>query len=216
MNIQNNKTSGINFTEFPDRERARFINSLSGFKSSNLIGTIDNKGNTNLSIISSAFHLGANPALLGFIIRPDSAPRDTLDNLRQSKICTLNHVNKNIVEQAHQTSARYPKDLSEFDACGLTAEYINDFEAPFVKESNIKMALKLIREEKLPENGCQLIITQITDVYIPKDLLKEDGRVDISNAGTVCVAGLDTYYEAKRLNRFSYAKPGLTLKPMED
>lgn len=204
------------FQNFSDRERVRFINSLSGFKSSNLIGSADNEGNTNLSIISSAFHLGANPALLGFIIRPDSVPRDTLNNLRELGVCTLNHVNKNIVQQAHQTSARYEKEISEFDACGLTAEFLNDFKAPFVKESNIKIALKMIREEKLPENGCHLIISQITDVYVPKETLKEDGRVDINQAGTICVAGLDTYYETEKIGRYSYAKPGIQIESIED
>ena len=92
------------------RFRVNFINSLSGFKSSNLIGTISDKGETNLCIISSAFHLGADPALLGFIIRPDVSPRHTLNNLRENSVCTLNHVNSQIVEKAHQTSARIAKE----------------------------------------------------------------------------------------------------------
>jgi flavin reductase (DIM6/NTAB) family NADH-FMN oxidoreductase RutF len=202
--------------QLQDRNRVQFINSLSGFKSSNLLGTIDSKGNTNLSIISSAFHLGASPPLLGFIIRPDSVPRDTLNNLRDTKICTLNHVNQDILAQAHQTSARYPKELSEFEACSLTEEYLNLFKAPFVKESKVKIALKLIREEKLPENGCHFIITQIIDVYIPKSSLKENGHIDINEAGTVCVGGLDTYYKTEKIARFSYARPDVPLKSIED
>ena len=202
--------------QLPDRDRVQFINSLSGFKTSNLIGTIDGEGNTNLSIISSAFHLGTTPPLLGFIIRPDSVPRDTLNNLRETKICTLNHVNKNIIAKAHQTSARYRKELSEFQACGLTEEYLDRFEAPFVGESKVKMGLKFIREEKLPENGCHFIITQIIDVYVPKNSLKENGSVDINEAETVCVGGLDTYYKTERLNRFSYAKPDISLKKIKE
>jgi flavin reductase (DIM6/NTAB) family NADH-FMN oxidoreductase RutF len=201
--------------QLPDRKRVQFINSLSGFKSSNLIGTIDNMKNTNLSITSSAFHLGASPPLLGFIIRPDSVPRDTLNNLRETKICTLNHVNQDIIAQAHQTSARYPKELSEFEACGLTEEYLDTFEAPFVEESKIKMALQFIREERLPENGCHFIITQVIDVYIPKKSLRENGSIDINEAQTVCVGGLDTYYKTERLSKFSYAKPGVPLETLD-
>ena len=48
------------------RYRAQLINSLSGFKSANLIGTQDGEGKSNLAIISSVVHLGANPALVGF------------------------------------------------------------------------------------------------------------------------------------------------------
>jgi hypothetical protein len=59
--------------------RAAFVNSLSGFKSASLIGTIDKNKQTNLAVFSSVFHLGSNPALMGFINRPDSVDRHTLE-----------------------------------------------------------------------------------------------------------------------------------------
>jgi len=202
-------TKGIDeseFSHFPDRKRATFINGLSGYKSSNLIGTIDGNGHTNLSIISSLFHLGASPALVGFIIRPSSARRDTLENILETKCFTINHVNKDILEQAHQTSARYPQEVSEFDACDLTAEYLDQFKAPFVAESRIKMAVELVREEKIIENNTHFIIGRIKKVYLPEDCLDDDGHVDINRAGSLCVSGLDTYLEGELIGRLSYAK----------
>ena len=82
------------------RYRAHFINSLSGFKSANLIGTQDNQGHTNLAIVSSVFHLGAHPPLVGMIIRPHSVPRHTLENILETGFYTINHVNKTIYQQA--------------------------------------------------------------------------------------------------------------------
>jgi len=61
--------------------RTNFINSLSGFKSLNMVGTINPEGKTNLAVFSQVFHLGANPALMGMIVRPDSVPRHTLTNM---------------------------------------------------------------------------------------------------------------------------------------
>ena len=127
--------------DLENRYRAHLINSLSGFKSANLIGTQDSNGQTNLAIVSSVFHLGAHPPLVGMIIRPHSVPRHTLENLLATKQYTINHVNKDIYNKAHQTSARYDKDESEFDATGLSTEYLNDFTAPFVKESKLKYCL---------------------------------------------------------------------------
>jgi flavin reductase (DIM6/NTAB) family NADH-FMN oxidoreductase RutF len=195
------------FINFSDRNRARFINCLSGVKSANLIGTCDKKGNTNLSIVSSVFHLGASPALIGFIIRPDTARRDTLENIRETDFYTINHVNREILEQAHQTSARYSQEISEFDACGLTPEYLDNFIAPHVFESRIKMSVAKVREIKIEENGTQLIIGNITNVYLPSDCLEPDGRVDILRAGTISVSGLDSYLENSLIGRLSYAKP---------
>ncbi|MGO3346471.1 MAG: hypothetical protein ACTIM4_14665 [Marinomonas sp.] len=50
-------------SEMTSRYRTQLINSLSGFKSANLIGTCNAQGQTNLAIFSSVFHLGASPAL---------------------------------------------------------------------------------------------------------------------------------------------------------
>lgn len=193
--------------QMPDRKRAKLINSLSGFKSCNLIGTKNSQGETNISIISSAFHLGSNPPLLGFIIRPDSAPRHTLDNLRETKVCTFNHVNEDLIKKAHQTSARYQRHESEFDQCGITEEYIGEFQAPFAKESHIKASLKLIREYQIEENGTHMIIAKVQDIYLPSEVLKQDGHINLELAKTACVSGLDSYHQTSHIGRLSYAKP---------
>ncbi|MFG1501196.1 flavin reductase family protein [Halobacteriovorax sp. XZX-3] len=194
------------FKNFDERKRIKFINALSGFKSANLVGTVNNEGQTNLSIVSSVVHLGASPALIGLVIRPDTARRDTLENIRENGFFTINHVNETIVEKAHQTSARYPQDQSEFDACGLTEEYKDKFLAPYVLEANIKMAIKFVREIKIEENGTHFLIGEIKSVHLPQDCLEEDGHIDIHKASTICVSGLDAYFTTSALGRLSYAK----------
>ena len=81
-----------------NRYRARFINSLSGFKSANLVGTVDQNKFENLSIISSCFHLGSDPALMGFIVRPHTVPRHTLENIVETDYFSINHINKDIIK----------------------------------------------------------------------------------------------------------------------
>jgi len=115
-----------------DRYRAHFINSLSGYKSANLIGTVDSNGQQNLSIVSSVFHLGASPPLIGMIVRPHSAPRHTLENIIEMGYYTVNHVNAAIYKQAHKTSAQYDKSISEFEAVGLTPEAYESPQNTFV------------------------------------------------------------------------------------
>lgn len=188
------------------RFRASFINSLTGFKSASLIGTADKDGNNNLAIFSSVFHLGSNPALVGFINRPDSVDRHTLENILATRFFTINHINKTIFKQAHQTSARYPKNISEFDATGLTPEYINAFQAPFVKESSIKFGLEFAERHDLSINGTIMVIGKIVQVIIPENCLHQDGTIEIEQAGTIAIAGLDSYHATQRLSRLSYAK----------
>lgn len=192
--------------EMEQRKRAHLINSVGGFKSVCLIGTTDTSGNTNLAIFSSIVHIGANPPLICFIIRPDSVDRHTLSNILATGSYTINHINESIYKQAHQTSARYPKDISEFDATGLSTEFKNNFEAPFVKDSIVQLGVKFRQRINLTINNTIMIIGEITDIYFPGDCLCEDGYLDIEKANTVTCTGLDSYHSTQRLERLSYAK----------
>ncbi len=193
--------------QLESRTRAAFINSLSGFKSASLIGSLDKDGNTNLAIFSSVVHLGSNPALIGFINRPDSTSRHTLENILATNCFTINHVNKTIYKQAHQTSARYAKNISEFDATGLTPEFGKIVVAPYVKESNIKYGLELVDKHELKINGTILIIGKVVEIFLPENCLLAHGAIDIERAETITISGLDHYHATHSLARLSYAKP---------
>ena len=202
--------SGDDILNMEARKRVTFMNSLSGFKSASLIGTIDNDNNTNLAIFSSVIHLGSNPALVGFVNRPDTVDRHTLENIMQTNLFTINHINTSIFKQAHQTSARYPKNISEFDATGLTIEYINEFKAPFVKESRIKYGLELVEKHELKINGTILVIGKVIEVILPESCLLSDGAIDIEMAETIAISGLDSYHTTEKIAKLSYAKPDIT------
>lgn len=193
------------------RYRATFINSLGGFKSVNLVGTKNKTRQSNLAIFNSIVHLGANPPLVGMIVRPDSVERHTYENILETGFYTLNHLNETIYKQAHQSSARYLRHESEFEATGLSEEYKNGFLAPFVKESAIQIALELREKHELHINGTILIIGEIKEVHLPQQALLPDGYVDLETAGTITCSGLDTYSKTTKLARLSYAKPGKPL-----
>ncbi len=194
--------------EFQKLYRTTFINSITGFKSASLIGTISNKRNTNLAIFNSVIHVGANPPALGFLMRPVSVERHTYENIKETGFFTINHINKGIYKRAHQTSARYEKEISEFDECGLTPEYSQKLKVPYVKESKIKIGLKFVEEHEIKFNGTIFIIGEIIEIILPDDVTLKDGFVDIEKAGTITISGLDGYHETKRIARLSYAKPG--------
>jgi flavin reductase (DIM6/NTAB) family NADH-FMN oxidoreductase RutF len=188
-------------------QKTHFINSLGGFKSVSLLGTINKQGQTNLAIFSSIFHIGANPPLIALIFRPSPPERDTLRNLLETGFYTINHINESIYKQAHQTSARYNDDISEFDITGLEPEYKNNFAAPFVKESNIQIGVEFKERIDITINNTIMIIGQIKEVYVPEECFGEDGFLDIEKANTITCSGLDSYHKTVQLDRLSYAKP---------
>jgi len=197
--------SSADIQQFEQRYRATFINSLGGFKSICLIGTKNKSNMSNLAIFSSIVHIGANPPLIGFVVRPDSAERHTLENILETGFYTLNHIDTEILEKAHQTSARYPREVSEFDAVGLT-EYYQDFFAPFVKESHIQIGMEFRERVDFTINDTIFIIGEIKTVSFPSDILKEDGFLNLESAGTLTCSGLDSYHTTSNVSRLSYAK----------
>ncbi|KAB0481913.1 flavin reductase [Vibrio chagasii] len=196
------------------RERTRLVNSLSGFKSANLIGSCDSQGAANLAVISSVVHLGSHPPLFGFIVRPCKRRRHTLDNILETKHFTINSIGADFLKKAHQTSARYPKEVSEFESVGLTPYYDDDFFAPFVLESALKIGLELKEHIQIESNHTQMLIGEVVMLHAPKNAFMPDGYLDLEALDTVTISGLDSYHVTQRLCRLSYAKPDEPLFPL--
>ena len=186
--------------------RLNLINCLSGFKSPHLIGTRSKEGISNLAVFSSVVHIGSNPPLMGFIMRPLTVERHTYDNIKQTQYFTLNHVQKSFFEKAHKTSAKFEREESEFEFCQLNEEYIGDFPSPFVKESKLKIALTFKEEIPIASNGCLLIIGQIEDIYLPDEIINEGGRLDLDKIDDICCVGLNKYYNSKKIAELPYAR----------
>ena len=189
------------------RYRAAFANSLTGFKAANLVGTADSAGKHNLAIMSSAVHLGSHPFLIGLVLRPSEAGQHTLENILELGSYTLNHGHESFYEAAHQTAARYPREVSEFEAVGLTAETMEGFHAPFIAESRIRLGLELREHHPLAINGTHLLIGEVVLVSVPEVSVAESGSVDLAASGTVTISGLDSYHRVQHLGTLPYAKP---------
>lgn len=197
------------FESMEKHKRVHLINSIGGFKSVVLAGTKDAEGLENLAIFSSLVHIGANPPLVALISRPSPPERDTLNNILSTGFYTINHINESIYKQAHQTSARFDQNVSEFEEVGLTPEYKNNFFAPFVAESNVQLGITFREKIDIQINDTSMIIGEITQLYLPENSLNSDGFVDIELLNTITCSGLDSYHKTIQLDRLSYAKPNL-------
>jgi flavin reductase (DIM6/NTAB) family NADH-FMN oxidoreductase RutF len=186
--------------------RANLVNSVSGYKSANLIGTVADDGHTNLAVFSSLVHLGADPALLAFIQRPLGESGHTYHNIKQNGYYTINHIHRDFVEKAHYTSAKFDREVSEFEACQLTPEWLKGFAAPFVKESQIKIGMRFVQEIPITLNNTIMVIGQIEHIFIAEHALQTNGNVALGLVSDVCISGLECYHDVTPLAAFPYAK----------
>ncbi len=187
--------------------KINLINSCAGYKSANLIGTKSTDDKTNLAIFSSVIHLGSSPPLLGFILRPTTVPRNTYENIMETGYFTINHIYEKILKDAHHTSAKYDRNISEFDVTGLETDYKDNFFAPFVKNNPLQLAMKYIEEYNIISNGTKLVIGEIQGLYIKKELLEDDGFINLSKGAIAAINGLNGYPIPNLKERFEYQRP---------
>lgn len=189
------------------KERIHLINSITGIKPANLIGTVDNAGQTNLAVFSSVVHLGSDPALIGFILRPPGeVPRHTYENIKETGYYTINHIHPNFAQQAHLTSAKFEKNESEFASCHLQELFLPNFSAPFVKESQIKYGLKFVEEIEIKHNQTRLMVGEIKEIILDVNPQTPDGGLDLEASKSVGISGLNSYYKFERIATFEQAR----------
>jgi flavin reductase (DIM6/NTAB) family NADH-FMN oxidoreductase RutF len=194
--------------------RANMVSSLTGFKPAMLVGTQSAAGQPNLALFQNIVHLGANPALVGLINRPKSASPHTIANIEATGWFTLNAVQSDFVDKAHQTSARYDSSESEFDAVQLTPFYRPQWQVPFVGESAVQALLKLVEIMPIQHNQTFLIIASIEAFFVRDGLVQPDGFIDLPKAGVICSVGLDGYTMPPPAQRWHYAKPFVPPTPI--
>ena len=187
--------------------RINLINSCSGYKSANLIGTKSKAGISNVAVFSSVTHMGSNPALLGFFLRPTTVMRNTYDNIKATGVYTINHIFDGIIEDAHHTSAKYDASISEFDRTALDEVYKDNFSAPFVKGCPVQMAMRYVEEYPIKANNTILVIGKIEKLYIQDGLLQDDGFVNLSKGKVATINGLDGYAVPELKTRLAYQRP---------
>jgi flavin reductase (DIM6/NTAB) family NADH-FMN oxidoreductase RutF len=187
-------------------ERLNLINSCTGYKSANLLGTKSIDGKSNVAIFSSVTHLGSNPAMIGFIMRPTTVPRDTYKNIKDTGYFTVNHITADMIEAAHHTSANYELGVSEFDKTTLEEEFKEGIPTPFVKGSPVQLLCKYVNEYHIVENDTIHVIASIEHIFYHEELEHKDGWLQIDRGNVVAINGLDGYCLPKLLDRFQYAR----------
>ena len=187
--------------------RRNLMNSLPGPRGVHLLGTRGHRGQENLGVFSSVVHISASsPPLLGFILRPLTVPRHSYHHLKATGWFTLNTLHPDILRQAHQTSANYRLEESEFAATGLTPEYTEACRAPYVAEARVKIGLTFEEEHKITGIETLFIVGRVQEIILPDGVVEDTGHVDHAALETLTVAGLDTYFEPKNPVRLRYPR----------
>ena len=184
--------------------RSNLINSISGIKSANLIGTCSTDGLTNLAVFNSVMHIGANPPLLSLIVRPNSVERHTYENIKSTGYFTINAVSKPLLDRAHQTSGKYARGVSEFIICNIKPSFSSLHPAPYVMESPIQIGLRIEEEHHIKANQTILLVGRIIEIRFPSGGVDKSGHLELKKLNLLGVNGLHHYCETGKVKTMPY------------
>lgn len=196
-----------NIDDFEKIYRINLINSITGIKPANLIGTQSKSGQTNLAIFSSVIHMGSNPPLIGMVSRPSGeVERHTLENIEATGYYTINHLRIEDHRNGHYTSAKFDRSSSEFEACDFDHYYSDSFTAPYVKQSKLGIGMQFIEALPIKRNGTVLILGEVKEVRLNGVEIEADGSLNLEELASAGISGLDTYYKMEKVAKHPFAR----------
>ncbi len=173
------------------------------------VSTLSNDGVPNLAPFSYFNAVGSNPPTLMFCPanRPDGTPKDTLANIQANGEFVVNVVSFDLSTQMNQSATAYETEVSEFEACGLTAVASSLVKPPRVAEARAHFECRLHSLVQLGTGpgGANLVLGRIVAIHIDDAVLDERGRADPAKLDTVGRLGGISY--TRTTDRFEIDRP---------
>lgn len=144
------------------------------------IGSRSAAGVNNLAPYSFFNAVAATPPTVMFAPTGQPAARkDTLANVRETGVFTVNIVDHGLGPRMNETSGTYPEDVDEFEVAGLTVRESEAIDAPGVAEAPAIFECRLMKTVEIGEAplGSVVVFGEVVAFNVAERLL--DGtRVD--------------------------------------
>ena len=116
--LKNEDITASDIEGFEKRYRTSLINSLSGIRTAFVGITADDRGRFNAATLSNITRIGANPAQMSILFRPDNGKRHTLSNYRNEGKITLVCMPLSKSATVHEVSMNAPEGIFELEIVG--------------------------------------------------------------------------------------------------
>ncbi|MFO7561855.1 MAG: flavin reductase family protein [Enhygromyxa sp.] len=165
------------------RDRYRLMTDLVAPRPIAWVSSVSSRGTANLAPFSYFQAVCSAPPtiVLGIAWLPDGRPKDTLANILETRELTINHVAEPLVQSMNETSADYPAEVSEWQACGVepapaklvVPARVAGALAGF--ECRLQHAIPLGRT-RLGTPSSTLVIAEVLHFWVAEGLLQRDRR----------------------------------------
>lgn len=175
------------------------------------VSTCDKEGRPNLAPFSFFTGITAKPMSLCFapVRSRDGRKKDTLLNVEETRQFVVNVATEALAAKMNQTSADYPRGVSEFEKAGLTPAPSLKVRPPRVRESPVSLECELIRTVEVSDGplGGTLVLGQVVQVHVDDELWK-GGRIDHRDLSAI--GRLEGAWYARVKDDFELPRPRTT------
>ena len=172
------------------------------------IGSRSQDGVNNLAPFSFFNAVAASPPTVVFsTIRADGVRKDTLRNVTETGVFTVNVVTEEVVEPMNLSSGGYAADVDEFEVAGLDITEATLVAAPMVSAVKANFECRLTQIVPIGEDGpmaASIVIGEILRFHIQPDIL-DAGRIDQNRLRAVGRMGGPMYTRTR--DTFSLDRP---------
>jgi flavin reductase (DIM6/NTAB) family NADH-FMN oxidoreductase RutF len=125
--------------------------------------------------------VSSNPPMLSVSVqKKGNLPKDTAQNIKQTKEFVVHIVDPDNVKQINETAATLAPEENELEKAGLTLAPSTMISVPGVRESKVRYECTLEQSVEVGE-GTDLLIGKIVQFHIDKDVYEEGGYINYDN-----------------------------------
>ncbi len=172
-------------------------------------GTRSADGVDNLAPFSYFMGVSTRPPSLAISVarHTDGRLKDSAQNILESGVFTVSIVPFSYAAQMNQCAAKWPAEVSEFEACGLTSVMGERVKAPRPAEALASMECKLVHAHDL--GSTHLLVGEVLLYHLDERIVVEDERghtvVDAQALDPICRLGSKDYARLQQI--FSLPRP---------
>lgn len=163
------------------------------------ISSLDKNGVANLAPFSQFTNLTFDPPYVALSINQNfnGDRKDTTNNIEQTGEFVYNMVTYDLKDQMNISSCRFPPEVDEFEAAGLTKADSVLVKAPRVAESPIQFECKYYCTLRLPGNGpvcpTDVLIAKVVGIHVKDEFIDPDGKLNMEKIRPLARMGYSDY-----------------------
>lgn len=162
---------------FERRDIYRFLTSAVVPRPIAWVSTVDLEGNTNLAPFSFFTVACCDPPVLSITVSDRrSGPKDTYENIRQTRCFVVNIVEEGFADAVHRSSRELPHGHSEFALAGVTAAPSHRVAAPRVAEAVASFECRWLHTVTFGVPNSHVVFGEVVWAHVRDDVLAPDER----------------------------------------